>query len=972
MNEILALVLTDVVESTALNQELGDAEMASLWRAHDMAARDLMAAWRGEELARSDGFLVLFRTPEEAVEWCVAYHGFLRSLPHLFQARAGIHVGPVTRRPNSESDRLRGAPPYEVDGLALPLAARVMGAARGGQTLISADAAAVLGTTRHRLVTHGFWRLKGIAEPVELLQVGDRSSSYEPPSDSVKAYRVIRSAAEWVPVRNIPNNLPAERDSFVGRSEDLAAFADRLDRRLRLVTVLGIGGIGKTRLVLRYARTWLGDYPGGAYFADLSTSRNVDGIVHAVGLALNVPLSGSDPVQQLGAAIAARGACLIILDNFEQVASFAEETLGTWLQVSAEALFVVTSREVLGLRGEHAMVLPSLSPREGAELFASRSKSTDLAFDLSEEDRQAISPLMKLLDGLPLAIELAAARSSVMGPGTLLRRMSDRFAVLGARGSRGGRQATLRTALDWSWDLLSDPERRALAQLSVFRGGFRLEAVEAVVERPASAFAASIVDLLQSLVDKSLVRRISNHRFDLLVSVQEYAAEQLRNIDGASGADGTLVAELRHCAYYVDARSHDQALLPMVELDNLLIGCRRAAARGDASQATLALELAWVAISQRGPMNTALELAAAIRSSGIADVRDAARIGRIVGSALRSLGRIVESRSELRNALLGAADVEDLALQGQILCLLGDHDVDAGQMQDAFANLTLALDIARELRDPSLECMVLNSLGSRSEALGDIDEALTHYDQALTIATKAGDRRWEGGTLGNLANVRTLQGRFKDAEPLHEKALAIARELGDRRWEGNTLCNLGLTSQALGRLAKAAEDLDAALVIAKDLGQRRLQSVTLCNLAIVAEAMGSIDMAQDHFKQSIAVAHELGDRRSEGQFLTYLGLLAAKTGRAPEARQHLHRAEVLLEAVSDVFSLGFAVAARAEIEARSGAAEEAIAFLKYAESLAAAVLPGEDSEFGAALSRARQFLSSGLIQEPASPPRGSK
>ena len=275
------------------------------------------------------------------------------------------------------------------------------------------------------------------------------------------------------------------------------------DKGARLVTVYGTGGIGKTRLALRYARQWLGEYPGGAWFCDLSQATSVDGIAHAIGKALDVPLGKSEPIRQLGLAIAGRKSCLVILDNFEQVASHAESTLGSWLEQAPEARFLVTSRELLGIAGESALDLAPLDPDEGARLFRERIGAIGMDKQLGAADEAAIPRLIEMLDRLPLAIELAAARAPLMSAQQMLQRMGERFKLLTAGRGRRDRQATLRATLDWSWDLLSESEQSGLSQLSVFEGGFTLEAAEAVIALPGSP-NLWVGDVVHSLVSKSL------------------------------------------------------------------------------------------------------------------------------------------------------------------------------------------------------------------------------------------------------------------------------------------------------------------------------------------------------------------------------------------------------------------------------------------------------------------------------------
>src|SRR5712692_5521524 len=326
MSEVRALLLTDVVDSTQLSERLDEAELAALWAAHDRLARDLLPVRRGREIDKTDGMLLLFESAADAVAYAMAYQRAVAKLKPPLKTRAGVHVGPVILRENSQSDVARGAKPLEVEGTAKALAARVMAIAGGGQTLLSADARDALGDVTLRVESHGHWRMKGIAEPMELFEVGEADAPFVPPPDAAKGYRVVREGDLWLPARNIKHSLPAERDSFVDRRETLAELARRLDAGARLVSVLGIGGTGKTRLITRFGWSWLGDFPGGVWFCDLSQARSLDGIAYAVAEALAVPLGKEEPVTQLGNAIAARGRCLVILDNFEQVSRDRKST----------------------------------------------------------------------------------------------------------------------------------------------------------------------------------------------------------------------------------------------------------------------------------------------------------------------------------------------------------------------------------------------------------------------------------------------------------------------------------------------------------------------------------------------------------------------------------------------------------------------------------------------------------------------
>jgi len=227
--------------------------------------------------------LLLFDSAADAVGYALAYQQALAMLQTPLKARAGLHLGPVTLRANNPTDIARGAKPLEVDGAAKATAARVMSVAMGGQTLLSASARHALPELGLRVQSHGHWRLKGLAEPVELFEVAGDDAPFTPPADTDKAYRVVWQGEMWLPAREIRHSLPAERDGFVGRAEALTDLERRMEAGARLVSVLGMGGSGKTRLSIRFGWTWLGDFPGGVWFCDLSQARSLGGIVQYVG-----------------------------------------------------------------------------------------------------------------------------------------------------------------------------------------------------------------------------------------------------------------------------------------------------------------------------------------------------------------------------------------------------------------------------------------------------------------------------------------------------------------------------------------------------------------------------------------------------------------------------------------------------------------------------------------------------------------
>ncbi len=955
-----ALLLTDIVDSTRISVELGDTTSAQLWTAHDRLARDLLRQWRGQEIDKSDGMLILFDNANDAVGYAFAYHHGLLSMQTPLLSRVGLHVGPVTLRENTRADVERGAKRLEVDGAAKSIAARVMAVASGGQTLLSVYARATMTDDPNiRLRSHGHWQLKGVAEPIELFEATHGDVLFTAPTDSDKAYRVIEKEGLWLPLREMRHSLPAERDSFIGRTEPLMQLMQRFDNGSRLVCVLGTGGLGKTRLVTRFGWRALGEFPGGVWFCDLSQARSLDGIALAVAQGLDMPLGRGDPVAQIGHAIASRGPTLVILDNFEQVAALADATVGRWLARATGARFLVTTRETLGLTGEVALPLDPLAPLDAAELFIARAQSIRPGWQPDEQELDAIWPLLGLLDGLPLAIELAAARIHVMPPQALLSRMRDRFKLLTSSGSgRVDRQATLRAVFDWSWDLLNEPERAALAQLSVFEGGFTLDAVEHVLDLTTLDADLWSVDALQSLVQKSLVRHASDDRFDLLVSVQEYAAEHLRTPlrYTGSGPGARLAAEQRHGAWFADLSEALAQANDCAELENLVTACRRAVERRDRERAVQLLRTAWAALKLRGPFQAAVELAGAVRGMPGLDDTSIAIVELFAGEALEGCGRTAEAypHFELSRSMAVAAGDPLTAARAQ--CCLGEIDTYAGRHADARRHLNASSAAAKESVDHGLSAAVHNVFGNLEQLAGHTDAAQTHFETALILARDVADRHREGAILGNLGNLCTDRGELDRAVDYHRAALDAARAVGNRRLEGNTLCNLGMLHQMRGRLDEAETELSRALATAHDLGHAQLECMVLCNLGIVSERREQPDDARQHYESALTIARALEDRDSEGQVLGYLGLLHAHAAQHDDALHCLDAGEALLRATSDRVSLAVLLCARAEVCQLAGDTRAARAAWAEAEAIANDVGAGADSEIGQALDPVRKLL----------------
>ena len=740
-------------------------------------------------------------------------------------------------------------------------------------------------------------------------------------------------------------SLPPERDAFVGRREELDFLVSHLeadtsaprsdasddDRRRatwetspfaaiqpeRLLTLLGPGGIGKTRLSLRYGWERLVWWPGGVWFCDLADARTVDGMVQSVAAAFNVTLGRSDPVTQLSHAIASHGRCLVILDNFEQIVSDGRQALEQWLARATDARFLVTSRERLRLAGELVHEVEPLDPvTVGLELFELRARSHRPGFHVDETNRRQASELIRALDGLPLAIELAASRLRTLSLEQIQKRLADRFRVLS--GGQRGRHETLQAALDWSWELLQPIERSTMLQTSVFEGGFTLEAAESVIDLCAEDDAPLVLDIVQSLVDKSWLRMTVTQgtpRFDAYETVREYVSMQAKMARSRTQNDSSPVFpqrdnEVRHGSYFASLGSEvtlealdghggvaKRAAL-QGELENLIAACQRAIRRGDEPTATATYIATSEVLALRGPFRVSVRLGRDVLAF-VKQTELRARVLRSLALAERLMGDMEAASAHLDAALAACRQLGDRRSEGVVLNHLGLLHENMGQVEDARSCYETALAIHREVGHRRYEGIVQGNLGNLCAEAGRAREALDHFREALAIDREVGNRRFEAIILGNLANLECDVGQTEEARDHYHAALAIHREVGNRRGEGIVQVNLGSMDHSQGRMDDARENYEAALAVHREVGDRRMEGNALGNLGGFYFDQGRLDEAVRCDEAALAIHREVGDRPGEGVVLGNLGNLYERRGELEQARQSYESALAIHREVGD-------------------------------------------------------------------------
>jgi len=907
MSEIRALLLTDVVDSTRLAETLGDSAMAEIWAAHDRVSRALLGPRRGREIDKTDGMLLLFDNAADAVAYAMEYHHAMASLPTPLSARVGLHVGPVILRENAAEDIARGAKPLEVEGLAKPIAARVMALARGGQTLLSSAARDDLGKTAHKLVSHGHWQIKGVSDPIELFEAGQPDARFVQPADGEKAHRVVWMGDWWLPVNEIPNNLPYQATSFIGRERELAEVK-RLLGGSRLLTLLGMGGLGKTRLSLQAAAEQIHDFPDGVWFLDLAPISDPALIVSETAQVLGVREEPGRPLLQTVCAHLKNQRALLILDNCEHVIKASAQMASAILKVAPHVRLLASSREPLHSPGEQCYpVLPLPVPARGdglealsrstaVRLFVDRAQLHKPSFVLNEREAPVVAELVARLEGIPLALELAAARVRSLSVADINARLKDRYKLLtGGSQVLQERQQNLRALVDWSYELLKPEEQTVLDRLGVFVDGFDLAAAEAVCGGEPLA-AEDVLDLLGSLVEKSLVmlqERDDGARYLMLETIREYAREKL-----AQRGDDAAAVAVRHCDHYFElAKAARNGLtgpqqadwLWRVEVEHDNIRSAIALSLSGSVDPVIAVKFAvamqgfWIlrGYSTEGRKLVQAVLALpAIRSSPIAQA-----FALYVGAALaESQSDHAEARTMLETCLELRRGLDSEVDVAATLSTLSLARLQGGYADDATACESEAREIFRRLGDRVGEAICLLHLGQICLYQGNDAMARSHLEQCLTVAREIRHQEVEGECELVLGEVAFESADLPQANLRFKRSLTVCREAGDKRGEANALRWLARVDLQDGDLAAARTRLADALRAFRAFEMREELLGCLEDEAELAQAEGRVETAVGLAAAAAQSRQRLGltlSPRAERRRQTLIGRLRRAMTEAP-------------------------------------------------------------------------------------------
>jgi predicted ATPase/class 3 adenylate cyclase len=903
---VLTVLVADIRGYTAFTHLHGDAAGAALASRFAVLAEEIVATQGGRVVeVRGDEVLAVFTSARAALRAATdlqARSAAEASAALPLQAGVGLDVG----EPVAVAGGYRGE--------AINVAARLCAQAGPGEVLAS-EAVIHLARRVEGLAYHerGELVLKGLPRPVRTWSVqadsGEMESIETPPSTTTPAALVA-------PVRH---NLPAAPSSFVGREHERAAVRTLL-AEARLVTLVGSGGVGKTRLALAVAEELVDHYRDGVWLVELAALAEDRLVPQTVLETLGTREEAGRPLLATLTDHLKDRRLLLVLDNCEHLVTACAALAEAVLRRCPGVRILTTSREGLEVAGEHRYRVPSLPipdpdhlppPERLAEsaavaLFVARARERRGDFVLTAQNARAVAQVCARLDGIPLAIELAAARVDSLGVEGLATRLDDRFRLLtGGPRTALPRQRTLRAALDWSYDLLSEPEQLLLDRLSVFAGGWTLAAAEAVCAGEGVE-DWEVLDLLCSLVNKSLVQTEQaggQVRYTLLETVRQYGQERL------AVAGRVERPRDRHLAWYLalaeEAAPHLQSAEQVLYIDRL-----------EREHDNVRAALRWA--RERGAAEERLRLAGAL------------------GYFWLTRGYSGEGRGWLEGALAAGAEGSAVA-RARALTAAGDLASWQGDFSAGVVRLEQSLALYRALGDVQAIALGLVLLGAAVERQGDYTRAMLLQEESLALHRALGDRRGIPYSLHNLGKVAYARGEYERAAALYEESVALCREAEIRSGVAYSLSWLACAVERQGAYARAGALQEEALPLWQAVGNRLGISWSLMNLGWALLALGKDQRAMAYLEEGLALAREVGAYRSVPEALTYLGWAAYRRG------EHERAAALQEQALARYRDIGYRwgiacvlVALGCVVQAR-GEYGQAAAYLKESLQLSRAI-----------------------------------
>lgn len=860
----VTFLYTDIVGSTNLARKYPDRWPGVQARHHDLL-RAAITTHQGYIFRTvGDEFNAAFETALEALAAALDAQFALNAEDwgemEPVQVRMGLHTGRAVVRAG------------EYEGyLTLSYTKRLMSAAYGGQILISEATAALL---RDQL-----------PEGISLRDLGGHRLKDFDRLEHIFQVVAAGLPSEFPPIKSLdgsPNNLPAPLTSFIGREREVGEVRQGLARD-RILTLTGPSGSGKTRLALQAAAEVIDTFPDGVFFIALATITDPGLVPSTIAQCLGVAETpGRTILDNLKDHLRDKS-LLLLLDNFEQVIT-AAPIIADLLVACLHLKVLVTSREALHISGEREIPVPPLdvpdlnqmpsleaiSQYAAVELFVQRANAVKPDFRMTDETAPAVAEICFRLDGLPLAIELAAARIKLLPPQAILARLGSRLDFLtgGAR-DLPERQKTLRNAIAWSYDLLDENEKTLFRQLSVFAGGCTVEAVEAVAGDNPSG---DVLDRLGSLLDKSLLQEVESGngepRFVMLETLREFGREQLR----ASGEQEAV--QRRHASYF----------LALAE---------QAAARLESTG-----QVEWMNRMEQEHNNLRAALEWSKTAAGAGDI--CLRLAGALGLFWEVRGHFSEGRERLASLLLTEPAQGSTPGRARLLARAAELAYRQSDFAATTAYAAGSLDIFRELGDRQGSASALIKLGNAAAEFGDYAAASRHLEEALNIWRELGDQHGIARALISYGWAALRSGDYPLAEERLAEALGISRRLGDTRSTGFELAGLGEVALRQGETTRATRLVEESLELRRKLGNKWGVGVSLGILGWIAIHEGNWDHAIARLSESLEIRQEIGDRSGSAWCLERLADVEMRRGRAEKAVRLLGAAAALRASVRAV------------------------------------------------------------------------